>query len=159
VKVHSLEKIYLALCAVLVALGVVAIGVSVFSDGIHLIGPVGTVDAREVVKQAPFDQPGLKEVAPGKYEFTMLGQMWQWNPIKQQEPVNLPLGAEVTFRITSSDVIHGIMIRNTDINAMVIPGQVTEFTYTFDKPGEYLVLCHEYCGAFHHEMWGKLVVA
>lgn len=158
-KVHSLEKIYLALCAVLLALGVVAIGASVFSHGIHLVGPAGTVNAAGISKVAPFDQLGLKETGDKQYEMTMLAQMWQWNPIKQQEPLTVPAGSTVTFKVTSSDVVHGLMVRGTDINAMIIPGQITELSYTFDKPGEYLIVCHEYCGAFHQEMYGKLVVS
>ncbi|MFM9107562.1 MAG: cytochrome c oxidase subunit II [Chloroflexota bacterium] len=158
-KVHSLEKIYLALCAVLIALGVAAVAASVFSHGIHLVGPAGAVNAVGIAKQAPFDQLGLRQTGDGQYDLTMLGQMWQWNPVKQQEPLAVPLGSTVTFRLTSSDVVHGIMVRNTDINAMLIPGQITQFSYTFDEPGEYLIVCHEYCGAFHHEMYGKLVVS
>ena len=41
---------------------------------------------------------------------------------------------------------------------MVIPGYVTEFTVTFPKAGEYLMLCHEYCGLLHHEMQGLVTV-
>ena len=46
----------------------------------------------------------------------------------------------------------------TNANTMVIPGYVTEFTITFPKPGEYLMMCHEYCGTLHHEMVGALIV-
>ena len=158
-KVHSLEKIYLALCGVLIVLGVVAVGASVFSHGIHLVGPSGTVNAAEVSKSAPFNELGLKQTGDGEYELTMLAQMWQWNPIKQDVPLEVPVGSTIHFRFTSTDVVHGLLIRQTDINAMAIPGQITELTYTFDKPGEYLIVCHEYCGRFHQEMFGKLVVA
>jgi cytochrome c oxidase subunit II len=158
-KIHSLEKIYLALCAVLIVLGVVAIGASVFNHDIHLVGPAGAVNAAEVTKSAPFNDLGLKQTAEGRYELTMLAQMWQWNPIKQDIPIEVPVGSTVTFRFTATDVVHGILVRGTSINAMAIPGQVTELTYTFDRPGEYLIVCHEYCGAFHQEMYGKLVVA
>ena len=65
----------------------------------------------------------------------------------------------MTFKVASGNVIHGFMVRNTNINAMVIPGEVTQVTYTFDKPGEYLIICHEYCGLLHHTMYSKVVVA
>jgi cytochrome c oxidase subunit II len=35
---------------------------------------------------------------------------------------------------------------------------VTTETCTFSRPGEYLLLCHEYCGRLHHTMSGKVVV-
>ena len=41
---------------------------------------------------------------------------------------------------------------------MLIPGQVTRTVYTFREPGEYLLLCHEYCGLGHHVMSGKVIV-
>jgi cytochrome c oxidase subunit 2 len=64
----------------------------------------------------------------------------------------------VTFRLTSADVIHGFQIVGTNANAMAIPGYVSQFTVTFDEPGEYLVVCNEYCGLLHHNMTGKVIV-
>jgi cytochrome c oxidase subunit II len=28
----------------------------------------------------------------------------------------------------------------------------------FDKPGEYLFACHEFCGAAHHTMAGRVII-
>jgi cytochrome c oxidase subunit 2 len=64
----------------------------------------------------------------------------------------------VTFRITSSDVMHGFEIVGLNANTMAIPGYVSQFTITFTKPGEYLIGCNEYCGLLHHNMVGKLIV-
>ena len=67
--------------------------------------------------------------------------------------IQVPAEAEVTFKVTSVDVIHGFMIPNTPVNAMLIPGHVTEVTYEFDEPGEHNVVCHEFCGIGHHTMF------
>jgi cytochrome c oxidase subunit 2 len=64
----------------------------------------------------------------------------------------------VIFRLTSGDVIHGLQVAGTNVNAMAVPGYVSQFSYTFRKPGEYLITCHEYCGLVHHAMVGKLIV-
>jgi cytochrome c oxidase subunit 2 len=40
----------------------------------------------------------------------------------------------------------------------VIPGQVSEITVEFDEPGEYGIVCNEYCGAGHHTMAGEFNV-
>jgi len=40
----------------------------------------------------------------------------------------------------------------------VIPGEVTELTVELNEPGEYGILCNEYCGGGHHTMEGKLIV-
>jgi cytochrome c oxidase subunit 2 len=41
---------------------------------------------------------------------------------------------------------------------MVLPGQISKLTHRFDKPGEYNYVCHEYCGAGHAAMFGKITV-
>ena len=74
------------------------------------------------------------------------------------DEIVVPVGKPVTFRITSPDVIHGILVAGTNTNAMVIPGYVTEFTISFPRAGEYLMMCHEYCGILHHEMQGLVIV-
>jgi cytochrome c oxidase subunit 2 len=41
---------------------------------------------------------------------------------------------------------------------MIVPGQITKVTATFRKPGEYLIVCHEFCGGGHQAMFGKVIV-
>jgi cytochrome c oxidase subunit 2 len=41
---------------------------------------------------------------------------------------------------------------------MLLPGQLSRVTARFDKPGEYPMICHEYCGIAHHTMGGKIIV-
>jgi cytochrome c oxidase subunit 2 len=55
-------------------------------------------------------------------------------------------------------VLHGLHVAGTRINIMLIPGQIARAEYTFERPGEYLLICHEYCGLGHHTMGGKVVV-
>jgi cytochrome c oxidase subunit II len=64
----------------------------------------------------------------------------------------------VTFRVTSTDVVHGFQIVGSNANTMVIPGYVSQFTTVFDTPGEYLIVCNEYCGTAHHVMSATLIV-
>jgi cytochrome c oxidase subunit 2 len=85
---------------------------------------------------------------------TVVAEMFFFDP----DPIEVPAGRPVTFRLTSPDVIHGFEVVGTNANAMVIPGYVSEFTTTFAKPGEYMVVCHEYCGMLHHNMGATLVV-
>lgn len=41
---------------------------------------------------------------------------------------------------------------------MLEPGYISEHVATFDKEGEYLILCNEYCGVGHHMMTSKIEV-
>ena len=56
------------------------------------------------------------------------------------------------------DIIHGFKVFDTNINIMVIPGQISEVTHTFDEPGEFQFYCHEYCGSAHHTMTGVITI-
>ena len=64
----------------------------------------------------------------------------------------------MTFLAAATDVIHGLHISGTRVNMMLIPGQISRNTYRFEQPGEHLLICHEYCGAGHHLMSGKVIV-
>jgi cytochrome c oxidase subunit 2 len=134
--------------------------VSVFMH-IHLPGPAGRIIpkpgqnlAAAVLSTPPFNQPGLREIGPGKYEAVMLAQQWIFFPRR----LEIPVGSEVTFKLTSADVIHGFFIPGTLINMMVIPGYISVETYRFAHPGNYRILCHEYCGREHQAMSAEVVV-
>ena len=45
--------------------------------------------------------------------------------------VTVPAATPLTFRTTSADVVHGLLIGGTNANAMVLPGYVTTFTTEF----------------------------
>ena len=56
------------------------------------------------------------------------------------------------------DVLHGAHIPMTNMSTMIVPGHVSEVTTVFPKPGEYPLLCNEYCGMGHDHMWSKVTV-
>jgi cytochrome c oxidase subunit II len=153
VKIDLYEKVFLALSAVMLVAFGVFLFLAVSGHGIVLPGPVGKVDPRTVVGAAPFDNPGVQALGEGAL-VTMVARMYIYQP----NPVEVPAGLPVTFQITSPDVIHGFKVVGTTINAMVLPGEITAVTYTFQQPGEYDILCHEYCGTGHQTMAGKVVV-
>lgn len=132
----------------------VAIALSAFAIGIQLPGVAGRVDPQTLASSPPFDQPGLRQLAPGRYEAVIVAQTWQFTP----NEIRVPAGSTVTFIATSKDVTHGLKIENTDVNMMLLPGQVSRLTTRFNTPGEYLFICQEYCGVGHHLMFGKVIV-
>jgi cytochrome c oxidase subunit 2 len=72
--------------------------------------------------------------------------------------IRVPAGARVTFLATSRDVIHGFSLHDANVNLMLLPGRVARAEAQFDRPGEHLFICHEYCGIAHHTMFGKVIV-
>ncbi len=132
----------------------VALVVTAFGAGIHLPGNEGRVDPSRLATTGPFDKPGVFQVGPGRYEVRLVAQIWSFTP----NEIRVPAGSTITFVATSRDVVHGLMIHDANVNVMLLPGQVARVTARFDRPGEYLLVCHEYCGIAHHTMSGKVIV-
>ena len=153
-RVHIYEKAFLWVGGAMLVAFMLVLAYTSIAMGIHLPGREALVDPQTVRSQPPFDTPGVREVAPGRYEVVMIAQAWSFLPGE----IRVPAGAEVTFIGTSVDVLHGVHVERSRVNMMLIPGQVTRNTYTFREPGEHLMVCHEYCGAGHHFMFGKVIV-
>ena len=148
--------IYAAVALLVVFMG--ALAVSSFAFGIRVPTAYEKIDPRTVATPpSPWGLPAeerIRELSPGNYEVYLLAQMWQFSP----NTITVPAGSRVTFYSTSKDVQHGFKIIDTNINIMALPGEVGVLTATFDEPGTYNFVCHEYCGALHHTMYGQVVV-
>ena len=83
-----------------------------------------------------------------------IGQQYSFTP----SCILVPAGTPMTLRATSDDVVHGIMIMGTNINTMLVPGYVSEQSMRFDRTGDYLMPCQEFCSFGHEGMWGKVRV-
>jgi cytochrome c oxidase subunit 2 len=83
-----------------------------------------------------------------------IGQQYSFTP----QCMVVPVSTQVTFRATSPDVIHGFLIQGTNINTMLVPGYVSALPARFDKIGEHLMPCQEFCGVGHEGMWAKVKV-
>ena len=153
-RIHTYEKTFLTVSAVLLVACLGALLYASMARGVHLPGHEGRIDPNAVDTTPPFDQPGVRQTGPGAYEAVIIGQAWAFVPSE----IRVPAGSTVTFTATSRDVLHGIHVAGTRVNVMLIPGQISRVEYTFDEPGEYLLICHEYCGLGHHTMGGKVVV-
>jgi len=155
------EKSFLSASAAVLVIFLCALGYSTVAMGVHLPSRSGMIycgageKLRGVLRKTPpFDHPGVQEIAPGKYEAVVVAKTWAFTP----KEIDVPVGAEVSFVATSADVTHGFFIPGTRVNMMLIPGLISKLNYRFTKPGEYLLICHEYCGELHHTMSAKVVV-
>jgi cytochrome c oxidase subunit II len=90
----------------------------------------------------------------GSVTVRAVGQQFSFTP----QCILVPTGTPVTFRATSSDVVHGFLIDHTNINAMLVPGYVSVLPAKFDTPGEHPMPCQEFCGMGHEGMWAKVKV-
>jgi cytochrome c oxidase subunit II len=94
----------------------------------------------------------IVEPPPGS-DVYLIGMMWQWRPI-----LRLQEGAEYILHLSSLDVNHGFNLHPFNINFQVVPGYDYGLRIVPTEPGEYRIVCNEFCGIGHHVMVGRIEV-
>ncbi len=153
--IDVLEKRWIQISIALMAAFAVLIGVAAFAWGVQVPTLERRVDPARLKDDPIWSNPGVREVVPGKhYEVYMIAKVWQFEP----REIQVPVGARVTFYVTSADVQHAFKIVGTSVSMQVLPGYVGKVSYTFQEPGEYSFICTEYCGIGHAAMYGVIKV-
>jgi len=135
------------------------IGMAIFA-GIHKATMpqawVETVNPQTLHISGEFIESNLGSAVEvdGSVTVRAVGQQFSFTP----QCILVPAATPVTFRATSSDVVHGFLIDHTNINAMLVPGYVSILPAKFDTPGEHPMPCQEFCGMGHEGMWAKVKV-
>jgi cytochrome c oxidase subunit 2 len=93
----------------------------------------------------------------------VMGKKWMWKFAYPDGPnavgtLHVPANRPVRLLMTSRDVIHSFFVPDFRIKMDVLPGRYTEAWFEATKPGRYQILCAEYCGTWHSQMWGEVVV-
>ncbi|MFC6976923.1 cytochrome c oxidase subunit II [Halomicroarcula sp. GCM10025709] len=161
-QVHNFEKIWLGVALLLIVGFIATIAYGSVGAGISMVDDSGGTISAQAVQSGEtgtgFDDPGVVKQSDDHYVVYVVAQQFQFRPGSGDNPIRVPADARITFMVTSPDVVHGFSITETNINTMVIPGQVAEVSARFDEPGTYGLVCHEYCGAGHHTMGGSIEV-
>jgi cytochrome c oxidase subunit 2 len=78
------------------------------------------------------------------------------------ETLQVKAGERIEFRVTSLDVNHGFGLYSPDRQLLsqvqAMPDYVNRLFVDLPEPGQYPVLCLEYCAAGHHVMRSKIIV-
>lgn len=64
-------------------------------------------------------------------------------------PVVVPVGANVQILVTSSDVIHSWTVHGFGVKKDAVPGRLNETWFKVTRPGTYYGQCSEICGTGH----------
>lgn len=140
---------------------------------VSLIVAIGVLAA--TLTEAPYaaqgDEPASRPdrivyVAARQFQF-----VWSDEPITRAEDIGrvpqiqqlvVDKGSTVEFRVTSLDVTHGFGLygpqRQIVAQTQAMPGYLNRLRVRLDAPGDYPVLCLEYCAAGHHHMRSRLSV-
>jgi cytochrome c oxidase subunit 2 len=154
VKVDLYERVWMWAAALMIAVFIGAVVVTALSSGLHPPSHTETIDPRRVRVDTEFAAPGVSRAPDGSTRVVVVTELFTFDPPVIRVPARQP----VIFRLASPDVIHGFQIVGTNANVLVAPGYVSEMTAVFPTPGEYLIVCNEYCGRAHHLMQGRLIV-
>lgn len=111
----------------------------------HVVSPQATTLTDYLV-------PSKKPQEP--VEFNIIARKFEFEP----STIKVRQGDFVRFRVTSTDVDHGIAIDEYGINVKVPEGETKIVEFTADKKGEFTYRCSVFCGSGHERMTGLLIV-
>lgn len=132
------------------------LGFYALASNIHPPSNVETIDSTRLHLTEEFaeDNLGVRTNDDGSLTVTMVAARYGFYPPR----IEVPVETQVTFRMASADVLHGVHVPTTNLTTMIVPGYISEVTTTFQQTGEFSLLCNEYCGLGHDSMWSRLVV-
>lgn len=156
VHVDHLERKWINIALIIIGLMVAVITADALIHNINPPSKVETIDSARLHLSQEFAESnlGLQLDGSGAIVVRMVAGRYSFFP----KHISVPAETKVKFRWVSMDVLHGVHIPMTNMSTMIVPGYVAEITTSFPKPGEYPVLCNEYCGLGHNHMWSNISV-
>jgi cytochrome c oxidase subunit II len=99
---------------------------------------------------------------PEAMDVYVVAKQWMWKFTYPEGPnaigvLRVPVGRPVRLLLTSRDVIHSFYVPAFRVKQDALPGAYTQTWFEVTRPGRYRVMCAEYCGLKHSEMWGEVV--
>jgi cytochrome c oxidase subunit 2 len=98
----------------------------------------------------------------GALDVRVLAKKWDWfftypNGHIDNE-LHVPVDAPVRLTLESNDVIHSLFIPAFRIKRDAVPGRYNKIWFQARQPGDYLLMCSEFCGTRHSDMQTRVVV-
>jgi cytochrome c oxidase subunit 2 len=89
-------------------------------------------------------------------------QMWQWtfkyhNGV-QSDTLYVPLNKNIRLNLHSLDVNHAFFVPAFRVKKDVIPNRDNFVWFNASELGSYSIMCAEYCGLNHSDMYSEVVV-
>jgi cytochrome c oxidase subunit 2 len=105
----------------------------------------------------------LRSTPVDALDISVIAKQWMWkvqHPGGQREidTLHIPVDRPVKLLMTSQDVIHSFYVPSFRVKQDVLPGRYTLLWFEARRPGEYPLLCAEFCGTGHSRMRGRVVV-
>jgi cytochrome c oxidase subunit 2 len=127
----------------------VFVSLALFKDSVAAAGTALLLGAAAMSHQqdpAAASAPRTVEVVASKFSF-------------EPSRVEVAEGERVKLVVKSADGVHGVEIKKFKVSKKIPRGgEPVEIEFVANAPGEYPILCSEYCGKGHEDMKGTLVV-
>jgi cytochrome c oxidase subunit 2 len=107
---------------------------------------------------------GADAPAENAVEVEVVAYQWGWEfryageNVTTQKQLVLPVDRDVSFSLTTRDVIHSFYVPELGLKQDIIPGTTTDARTRATETGEYTLYCAELCGVGHTRMHGTVVV-
>jgi cytochrome c oxidase subunit II len=106
---------------------------------------------------------GLRVVPAGSMEVQVVAQMFSWifvygNDKESENLLVVPAHTPIKLNIESLDVIHSFYLPAFRVKVDAVKGLPTYAWFRSGEPGEFDIMCTEYCGISHSNMVAKLKV-
>lgn len=104
----------------------------------------------------------MRTPPPNCYEIRVTAQKWTWffkypNGYVDDN-LHVPVDRPVRLVLSSRDVIHSLFIPAFRVKMDAVPGRYTSTWFQALRPGQYDLVCAEYCGDEHSSMLAKVIV-
>jgi cytochrome c oxidase subunit II len=96
-------------------------------------------------------------------EIDVVAKQWMWKMEhsggqREIDELHLPVGKTVRLLMTSEDVIHSFFVPAFRVKHDVLPGQYETLWFRPTETGRFRIECAQYCGTYHAQMTGYVVV-
>jgi cytochrome c oxidase subunit 2 len=93
----------------------------------------------------------------------VIGKQWMWKiehagGEREINQLHIPVNRNIVLTLTSQDVIHDFDVPAFRIKHDVLPGRYVRMWFRATKTGTFHLFCGQYCGDFHSQMVGSVVV-
>lgn len=104
----------------------------------------------------------MSDVPEDSIVIDVTAQMWQWtfkyqNGV-QSDTLYIPLKKNIRLNLHSLDVNHSFFIPAFRVKKDVIPNRNNFVWFNASEAGSYTIMCAEYCGLNHSDMYSEAVV-
>lgn len=99
---------------------------------------------------------------PNSYEINVTARKWSWSFSYPNGAVStdlhIPVNRPVKLRMISDDVIHSFFVPAFRVKADVLQGRYSYVWFEATRADTFNIVCAEYCGTAHSDMYANVVV-